>query len=185
MPLLKDLDKKNRFRALYDTYYAPFCIYAKRFIDDKEDCEDIVSEVFTSLWEHIDLFDPQSPTALAYIKMCVKNSCLNYLKHRDHIWKYEEQCKAHEDEFILDPDQIYTRDELYARLNAAIQKLPDSYREVFVQKFFEDKTYTEIAEHLGISVKSVNRYKQRSIELLRAELSEEFGALLLLLSLFN
>ena len=66
--------KERAFKQLYEDYYAPFCLYAKRFVDDKEVREDIVSDVFTSLWDKLDTdsFDLQSETALGYIKMCVK-----------------------------------------------------------------------------------------------------------------
>ena len=65
--------KERAFKQLYEDYYAPFCLYAKRFVDDKEVREDIVSDVFTSLWDKLDTdsFDLQSETALGYIKMCV------------------------------------------------------------------------------------------------------------------
>ena len=39
--------KERAFKQLYEEYYAPFCLYAKRFVDDKETREDIVSDVFT------------------------------------------------------------------------------------------------------------------------------------------
>ena len=43
--------KEQIFKQLYEEYYAPFCLYAKRFIDDKDTREDIVSDVFTSIWD--------------------------------------------------------------------------------------------------------------------------------------
>ena len=46
--------KERAFKQLYEEYYAPFCLYAKRFVDDKETREDIVSDVFTSLWDKLD-----------------------------------------------------------------------------------------------------------------------------------
>ena len=54
--------KERAFKQLYEEYYAPFCLYAKRFVDDKETREDIVSDVFTSLWDKLDTdsFDLQS-----------------------------------------------------------------------------------------------------------------------------
>ena len=76
-------DKEQAFKQLYEEYYAPFCLYAKRFIEDKEAREDIVSDVFASLWDKIDSFELDSDTTLGYIKMCVKNSCLNYLSIRN------------------------------------------------------------------------------------------------------
>ena len=51
-----------------------FVCMQKGLLNDKETREDIVSDVFTSLWDKLDTdsFDLQSNTALAYIKMCVK-----------------------------------------------------------------------------------------------------------------
>ena len=110
--------KERAFKQLYEEYYAPFCLYAKRFVDDKETREDIVSDVFTSLWDKLDTdsFDLQSNTALAYIKMCVKNSCLNFLKHQEYEWSYAENIKKKTPIYETEPDSIYTLDELYRML---------------------------------------------------------------------
>ena len=65
---------------------------------------------------------------------------------------------------------------LYETLN----KLPENYRTVFIKSFFEGKTHTEIAKEMNLSVKSINRYKQKTMELLRNELKEYMPLLLLL-----
>ena len=118
--------KERAFKQLYEEYYAPFCLYAKRFVDDKETREDIVSDVFTSLWDKLDT------------------------------------------------------DELYRMLYETLNKLPENYRTVFIKSFFEGKTHTEIAEEMNLSVKSINRYKQKTMELLRNELKDYMPLLLLL-----
>ena len=46
-------------------------------------CEDIVSDVFASLWDKRNSIELKKDTATAYLKICVRNSCLNYLKHLD------------------------------------------------------------------------------------------------------
>ena len=66
---------------------------------------------------------------------------------------------------------------LYNTLN----KLPENYRTVFIKSFFEGKTHTEIAEEMNLSVKSINRYKQKTMELLRNELKDYMPLLLLLI----
>lgn len=173
--------KEQDFKLLYETYYVPFCLYAKRFVENKEAREDIVSEVFISLWNHWDVFDLHSKAALGYIKMCVKNSCLNYLKHQEHEWDYAEFVQKKGPVYETEPDSIYTLDELYRMLYDALNKLPENYRVVFMESFFNGKTHAEVAETLGISVKSVNRYKQKTLEFLRNELKEYMPLLLLLL----
>lgn len=176
--------KELTFKQLYEEYYAPFCLYAKRFVDDKEAREDIVSDVFASLWDKLDSdsFDLQSDTALGYIKMCVKNSCLNFLKHQEYEWSYAENIQKKAPIYETEPDSVYTLDELYRMLHETLTKLPENYRNVFMKSFFEGKTHVEIAEEMNLSVKSINRYKQKTMELLREELKDYLPLLLLLFS---
>lgn len=165
-------NKEHAFKQLYDDYYAPFCLYAKRFITDKETREDIVSDAFTSLWDKIDTFDLDSDTTLGYIKVSVKNNCLNYLKHQEYEWSYAELIQKKAPVYETEEDSVYTLDELYRMLYETLNKLPESYRTVFIESFFNGKTHAEIAEELNLSVKSVNRYKQKTIELLRNDLKD-------------
>ena len=51
---LRESNNEKEFRKLYEEYYAPFCLYAKRFINDMTVCEDLVSDVFVSLWDKRD-----------------------------------------------------------------------------------------------------------------------------------
>ena len=174
--------KERAFKQLYEDYYAPFCLYAKRFVDDKEVREDIVSDVFTSIWDKLgtESFDLQSDTALGYIKMCVKNNCLNYLKHQEYEWNYAEIIQKKAPIYETEADSVYTLDELYRMLYETLNKLPENYRTVFVKSFFEGKTHAEIAEEMNLSVKSINRYKQKTMELLRNELKDYLPLFLLL-----
>ena len=45
-------DNKLSFQRLFELYYPALCIYTKRFISDRETREDIVQEVFSSIWEN-------------------------------------------------------------------------------------------------------------------------------------
>jgi RNA polymerase sigma-70 factor (ECF subfamily) len=147
-------------------------LYACRFVDDKEACGDIVSDVFTSLWERFDTPDLLSETILAYIKMSVKNRCLDYLKHQAYEWDYEEKLRQHIPAYETEPDSLYTLDELYEQLYNTLTQLPENYRTVFVKNFFGGKSYAEIADEMNLSVKSICRYKQKTVELLRKKLGE-------------
>lgn len=177
--------KEQEFKQFYTEYYAPYCLYAKRLIGDKNIREDIVSDVFTSLWYNIDSFDLHSETALAYVKMCVRNSCLNYLKHREYELNYNEMVQNQDIPYEQDSDSIYTLDELYRMLYETLAKLPENYRKVFIESFFEGKTQMEIAEELNFSVKSVGRYKQKTMEILRKELKDYLLLICLLMSVYE
>ena len=95
-------------------------------------------------------------------------------------WSYAENIQKKAPVYETEPDSIYTLDELYRMLYETLNKLPENYRTVFIKSFFEGKTHTEIAEEMNLSVKSINRYKQKTMELLRNELKEYMPLLLLL-----
>lgn len=164
-------------------YYAPFCLYAKRFVDDKAMREDIVSDVFASLWSKLDISELDAETLLGYIKACVRNSCLNYLKHQEYEWNYIEMMHKKMPVYETESDSVYTLNELYSMLYETLDKLPAHYRMVFIESFFNGKTHAEIAEEMNLSVKSVNRYKQKTIELLRLSLKDYLPLIGLLIKL--
>lgn len=171
--------KEHAYKQLYETYYAPFCLYAKRYIKSKEIREDIVSDVFVMLWNKIDSFDMESESTLGYIKMCVKNSCLNYLKHQEYEWNYANAYQQKPPIYESQPDSIYTLEEMYKMLYETLDRLPDNYRTVFIRSFFEGATQTEIAKELELSEKSISRYKQKTIEMLQKELKDYLPLIIL------
>ncbi|WP_347394427.1 sigma-70 family RNA polymerase sigma factor, partial [Parabacteroides leei] len=69
-------------------------------------------------------------------------------------------------------DDFYTLTELQELLAKALNKLPEDYRRVFILNRFEDKSYGEIAESMDISTRTVERYKNKAIELLKKDLKD-------------
>lgn len=172
--------KNLQFKILYEKYFAAFCIYAKRFLKDKKVREDIVSDVFANLWFKTNEFDLREETAVSYIKTSIKNSCLNYLKHKVYEPSYLEELGENIPVYSESPEKIYTLDEMYKLLYNALQKLPDNLKKVFIESFLKEKKQSEVAEELNLSVKTVSRYQKQIIELLRKELKDYLPALILL-----
>lgn len=171
--------KEEDFSDLYNQYFAPFCIFANKFIHDISVCEDLVSDVFVSIWYKMEKDELLKETALAYIKMAVRNSCLNFIKHQEYEQAYMEKYLNEKYLFTESPENIYTLNELYEQLNDILNTLPEQYKTVFIKSFFGGKTYAEIAEEMNLSTKSVNRYKQKTILHLREELKEYISILIL------
>ena len=174
-----DKDGCIDFRRLYQLYYAPFCIYAKRFVDDTDARQDIVQEVFVSVWKRFGGMSVKADTMLAYIKMSVRNSCLNWIEHRRHIDTFA-QVSAHGAPPYADaPDSLYTLDEMYATLESILDAMDEQQRMVFEQTIIKKENYTDVAHRLGISVKSVGRYRQRILQMLKEHMKDYLVAVLL------
>lgn len=163
-------DNEKSFRKLFELYYPALCVYAKRFIEGKATREDIVQDVFLSIWENRKHISIEVSTK-NYLLTCVRNHCLNYL--RQHTTESIEQLIQNNIPiYAVSNDDFYTLTELRELLAKSISKLPDDYRRVFELNRFEGKSYGEIAESMDISVRTVERYKNKAIEILKKELKD-------------
>jgi len=153
---------KNIFSSHFQTHYRPLCLYALRLLNDTNDAEDIVQDVFTSLWnkkENIkDIYSVKS-----YLYTAVKNSCLNHLRKTSQFTDIEDIDLIDESS---ENEKIY-RSELEAKLWKMIDELPGRQREILLMAKRDGMSYKEISEKTGISVKTVENHVTRALHTLR------------------
>lgn len=89
-------DNKLSFQRLFELYYPALCIYTKRFIPDRETREDIVQEVFSSIWENRKRIVIRT-SARNYLITATKNHCLNYLQrnHEEYVDKLPQRANPY------------------------------------------------------------------------------------------
>lgn len=167
-------DDEYAFRRLFESYYPALCLYAKRFIEEKQTREDIVQDVFFSVWENRKRIHIQT-SARPYLVTCVRNHCLNFLR-RKNMESYDIVGGENLPAYAENGNDLYTLSELQQLLTDALAKLPETYRRVFELNRFEEKSYGEIAETLHLSTRTVERYKNKAIEILKKELKDYLPA---------
>ncbi|MDR2921460.1 MAG: RNA polymerase sigma-70 factor [Tannerella sp.] len=168
-------DDENAYYEIFNSFYAPLCIYAYRFIKDLQTREDCVQEVFLKLWK--DRKKLRITTSIrAYLLTATKNHCLNYLHRKELETNFEQYLLQHYDEPI---EELYSVSELKEMIDSAIAKLPEKYRIVFEMSRFDEISYKDIAEKMNISVKTVESYISKSLAILRDELKEYYIFLVL------
>ncbi|MBS1600416.1 MAG: RNA polymerase sigma-70 factor [Bacteroidetes bacterium] len=156
----------NRFHLVFEEHYNLLCNYAYSFIGEKNACEDIVQEIFFKIWDkNRELI--LSDTIRFYLFTAVRNNCLTYLKREKKIdWQHyqNEEMPAE----LPDIDKKILDDTDYLSLvNKAIALLPLKCREVFLMSRFNNYSYRQIAEALGISVKTVENQIGKALRILR------------------
>ncbi|MEQ8906823.1 RNA polymerase sigma-70 factor [Ekhidna sp.] len=162
---------KRAFELVFNQYYGIMVLYASRFMDTREEAEEIVQDVFVKFWEKCDTLSADS-SIKSYLYRSVHNSCLNTIKHekvKDGYRQYVVQMmeSTYQNDFdIKDPDE--TRKRIYAE----IDKLPPRCSEIFKLSRFEGLKYQEIADHLGISVKTVEVQMGKALKVLRESLQD-------------
>ena len=171
-------DLALEFERLFKSHFGPLQAYAFTFTRDTTEAEEIVQQVFLKVWERkekIDMREPLTP----YLYRAVYNESLNYLKHLKVKDRHRMQVQPVAMHATLTTEQIDAR-ELEQKLMRSINELPEQCRTVFQLSRFEQLKYNEIADKLGISVKTVENHMSKAIKKLKASLD----AFLLIVLLF-
>ena len=169
------------YQGLFKSHYAMLTLYAMRFVQDMENAEEIVQDVFFNLWENRQKRDI-NVSLKSYLYRTVKNTCLNLLKHRKVEDRYREHFSRELQYDELNEDNWMVETELSDKITAAIEKLPPERKKVFVLSRFEELKYREIAEKLNLSIKTVENQMGKALKFLREELKDYLLLLLFLLS---
>jgi RNA polymerase sigma-70 factor (family 1) len=155
----------QRFEAVFSGYYSPLCSYAFTFVKSAEISEDIVQEVFTRVWENRkDLI--MTDAIRFYLYTAVRNNCISHLRKEKKSGTVS----------FSDPDGLKTPVSLPKEadktdydhlLGEAINGLPPKCQEVFILSRLSNMKYKEIADTLGISIKTVENQLGKALKLMR------------------
>ncbi|MCD6201051.1 MAG: RNA polymerase sigma-70 factor [Bacteroidales bacterium] len=167
------------FEQLFRKYFSDLTLFALKYTGDMDTAKEIVHTVFLNLWEKKDTMDPASPVK-SYLFTSVRNRCLNHLRdqrkfRKDALFDITVEMAAAE----TSSSYLETA-ELQQQINAALDQLPEKCRQVFELKRFEGLKYKDIAEDLGISVKTVEAQMSKALKILREYLQDYFVWYLLL-----
>ena len=157
------------FDSIFKKYYPILCAYGNRFVD-YEESKEIAGDAILWLWEHRETL--QVETSLGrYLLKSVYHRSLNCIKQRQ-LKNHVDTMFYEEMEKLIHDVEAYQFQELSKRVKEAIEALPASYREAFVMHRFTKKSYKEIAEDSGVSMKTIAYRIQQATKLLRKDLAD-------------
>lgn len=176
--MLNDLFLLNRikkgdvkaFEKLFRSYYEPLCYYANSFLNDMDNAEEVVQNLFYVFWK--DREDIQILLSVkSYLYQAVQNRSFDYIKH---LRVRDAYCDKMNDEGFGTsdslPDEELEYKELESKIAVLLEHLPERQRKVFCMNRFNGKKYGEIAEELSVSVKTVEADISKVLIVLRKEL---------------
>ena len=171
------------FEMLFRNYYQPLCNYAYTFLQDKEDAEEIVQSTFLLVWEKRDTLAIRT-SVKPYLYAMVRNACLNVLKHEKIKQRFAGEEIALGERGHDNVSHTMESNELEYRIKIAMNELPEQCRMVFKLSRFEELKYSEIAEQLNISVKTVENHMGKALRIMREQLKDYLPLILVLLNGF-
>lgn len=161
---------KKSFEKLFMAYYASLCAFARKYIKDADECEEIVQSFFTRLWDKRDDLEINL-SVKNYLFSSVRNRCINYLKHSKIKVEYQNDFLKSTDAQSDFSDAMLEID-LVEKIEKSIAELPQRRREIFVLSREKGLKYREIADELGISIKTVEAQMGQALKDLRDSLKE-------------
>ena len=163
LTILLQQGDKDAYKQLFVKYYSPLCEYASQYISD-DDSEELVQELMLFLWV--------IETSLkSYLFISTKHRCLNAIRKNQYHERIHTQIYEKIKDQFEDPDYYFVN-ELTENIQKAIENLPETYRETFAMSRFGEKTNVQIAEKLGISVKTVEYRISQALKILRLKLKD-------------
>jgi RNA polymerase sigma-70 factor (ECF subfamily) len=168
---------ENVYETIFRTYYERLCNYANSIVTDMDEAEEIVQNTFLIIWEKRE--DTEIHTSLkSYLYQSVHNHCLNRIKHFKIRKQYSQHYQSSTDINVESTSDTVIGNELNLQINDAIESLPKQCKAIFKLSRFENLTYAEIAEQMGLSVKTVDNHMVRALKFLRERLKEYIPYLL-------
>lgn len=159
------------FEQLFRHYGQALVHFAHNYVHDLSIAENLVQDVFVAVWENRTTLNPDH-SIKSYLYTATKNRALKHLRHEEVKRKNREKIDLYS-VAPSTPEDLLRHDETAAAIGRAIETLPEKCRRIFKMNRFDHLTYAEIAEVLGISVKTVETQMGRALHALRRTLFEE------------
>ena len=175
---LKKGDEKA-YAYLLDTYHHKLCVYANSLIKNSYSAEDIVQNVFIRVWELRSRLKPNL-SIKSFLYKSVYNEFIDLYRKNQSLVPIEG-LYFNALNTVIQEDDSENFDRMITALNKEIQNLPPKCKNIFVLSKQEGLTNIEIADHLEISIKTVESQITKAFSILRSTFEEKVRSVLFLL----
>lgn len=180
---------EETYISLFRDYYVSLCSYSRRYVGRKDIAEEIVSDTFLKIWETRESL--QINTSIkAYLFQAVCNNSLNYLrklKKQEIFTEYFLETSSENIGFASVSEEIdeqsLTMENISEKIEEAVSQLPEQQQKAFRMKRFDGKKTKDVAEIMGLSIKTVEMHLSKATLNLRKNLKDYLPSFLLFLLL--
>lgn len=156
-------DDYTSYNKLFVRYYSRLCYYVYRMLMDKEDAEDVVQELFLTLWNNRKKIEINENVS-GYLYRMAKNMALNHIRSETN---YRSVLENREEPLSYYEENQLESEEFRISLNDCINHLPDRCKEVLLLHRVKGLKQKEIADQLSISVKTIKNQIHSSLQRLK------------------
>lgn len=175
---------KRAFEVFYKKYYQQLFAVAYRYVDNTQIAEEIVHDVFITIWNKAEQLNIQY-SMKSYLFKSVVNTSLNFLKKEKSDHAKQEAYRSVQEEATTDDDFVDADEILLKNLEHALGMLPEKCRQVMYLSRFGKLKQQEIAMQMDISVKTVKNHLTYGFHKLREHLEKHKQVIITLIMLTN
>lgn len=172
---LKSGDKKV-FEDLFFDYYPTLTVFAKKYVGDMDTSREIVQDLFVRLYETREKINIHS-SLKNYLYSAVRNRCLNHLKREKLHTEHTGNVLSIDESLENDIQAKIEQTEFEYLVWQEVSNLPDQCKRIFYLSRKEGKKNKEIAEQLGISIRTVETQISKALKRLRTNLRQYLSVL--------
>ena len=162
-----ETDERAAFETIFRSHYQALVGFGARYTGSIASAEEVVQEVFLALWRQRATMPPADKLG-SYLYRAVHNRALNVVRH-------ERVIRVRNSEFVeplsAPADERLLREEAERLIQAALDRLPDRCRLIFILSREQKLTYAQIAQVAGVSIKTVETQMGRALRSLRNALT--------------
>ncbi|MCL3779258.1 RNA polymerase sigma-70 factor [Prolixibacteraceae bacterium JC049] len=170
--------EEHMFDMLFNNYFPRLVFFAREYVNDEEMAKNLVQDSFTTLWSKRKELE-ESININAWLYTTVKFHCLNYLRSKKVVSDFNKEETIAKQHIHLNYYSLSELDttamaftEIEQIVEATLVQLPEQCQRVFRMSRFEDKKNREIAEELGIVVKTVEAHMSKALKSMRVALRD-------------
>lgn len=153
------------FEKYFHAHFEGLHRYAYTLLGDNDEAKDAVQAVFIKIWEKKEQLDEER-SVKSYLYTSIYNYCLNVKRHLKIKSAYASELN-HKNYYIHDE---VIRKEAGKQIMNSLEKLPPQCRQIFYKSRFEEKKYSEIANEMNLSVKTIEVQIGKALRILREKL---------------
>ncbi|TZF89830.1 sigma-70 family RNA polymerase sigma factor [Cognatilysobacter lacus] len=159
---------RQAFERLYRLASPRLFAICIRVLSDRAEAEDVLQDVFATIWHKAEQFDPDRAGAMAWMAMIARNRAIDRLRAPGHAARTTAIELGDElpDAGLSPVDEAEASDDR-ERLQRCLDKLDDRRRGLIRTAFFEGATYEELASRSGAPLGSVKSWIRRGLLQLR------------------
>lgn len=152
LALFRQEESRNyAFNLLVRQYQRRLYAFIRRMVTDHDEAQDVLQNTFIKAWKGLDRFREEAQL-YSWLYRIAHNECLSHIRRqRRHLFISDAQA-IDRLSTTLDSSEHFSGDAIQRRLQAAVARLPDKQRAVFIMKYFDGLKYEDMSDVTGTSV---------------------------------